>query len=341
MQENRAVIRLDAVRANAQFFSARAHGAKLCAVVKADAYGHGAPAVAAALSGIADMFAVALVEEGAQLRHAGIAEDILVLCPPLCEADVLRGARHRLILTVADAADYSLIVRTCVRYGVCVACHVKVNTGMNRFGFDEPEFAAFLAGRFSDNVRVEGIYSHFYRPESASAAERQFVLFRHFCMLAQGAFGRLVCHIAATGGSLASEAYCLDMVRIGLGLYGYLPDGFSLPENPLRPALSVWSTVACAREYRGGGAGYGSYVPQSRSLSVLRAGYADGFFRVRGRGNNLCMDACVDESPREKYGEVCILSDADEYARRHGTISYEVLVNAGRRAVREYVNGDG
>ena len=154
MQENRAVIRLGSIRANAQYFLSRAQGAKLCAVVKADAYGHGAVAVAQALSGVADMFAVALVEEGAQLRHAGVREDILVLCPPLGEDDVVRGARHRLIFTVSDAEDYRLLGRVCEQYGICVSCHIKVNTGMNRFGFDADAFDKFLAGRLSGRVRA-------------------------------------------------------------------------------------------------------------------------------------------------------------------------------------------
>lgn len=340
MQENRAVIRLDRIRANAQYFLSRAHGAKLCAVVKADAYGHGAPAVAQALAGVADMFAVALVEEGAQLRHAGVAGDILVLCPPLGEEDVVRGARHGLTLTVSDAADYALIDGVCKRHGLCASCHIKVNTGMNRFGFDGDAFHRFLAGNLSDRVHIAGIYSHFYRPEDPETARRQFSLFSDFCGAAERAFGPLVRHIAATGGTLASAEYCLDMVRIGIGLYGYLPEGFSLPAGTVRPALSVWSTVACVREYRAGGAGYGGYRPNGRDLCVIRAGYADGFFRTQAEGNSLCMDARVAEMRRGKYDEVCIFSDADGYARRYGTISYEALVNVGRRAVKEYVNGE-
>ena len=340
MQENRAVIRLDRIRANAQYFLSRAHGAKLCAVVKADAYGHGAPAVAQALAGTAGSFAVALVEEGAQLRHAGIAEDILVLCPPLSEEDVVRGARHRLIFTVADASDYALLARTCERYGLCVSCHIKVNTGMNRFGFDGDGFSRFLAGALSGCVRVEGIYSHFYRPENAEVTGQQFELFQTYCAAAERAFGSLVRHIAATGGALASPEYCLDMVRIGIGLYDCVPAGFSLPAGEIRPALSGFSTVACAREYCGGGAGYGGYRPKGKDLCVVRAGYADGFFRGQAEGNSLCMDARVAEAKYRKYDEICIFSDADAYARRHGTISYEALVNVGRRAVKEYVNGE-
>lgn len=341
MQENRAVVHLDRIRKNASFFQSRACGAKLCAVVKADAYGHGAPAVAQALSGIADRFAVALAEEGAQLRHAGVAEEVLVLCPPLCGADVLRAARHGLTLTVSDAADYSLVASACEKYGVCVSCHIKANTGMNRFGFDLPDFEELLAGRLSSRVRVTGIYSHFYRPEDPATADMQFALFERFCARARAAFGEIVRHIAATGGVLASEKYCLDMVRVGIGLYGYLPDGFSLPEGSIAPAMRVYATVAGGRKYAFGGAGYGDYVPRQERLSVVRAGYADGFFRGAAgeRGNALCMDAAVEEVPRRKYDEVCVLSDAEEYARLHGTISYEVLVNAGRRAVKEYTNG--
>ena len=339
MQQNRAVVRLGRIRANAEFFRERAKGAKLCAVVKADAYGHGAPAVAQALSGIADQFAVALVEEGAQLRHAGVAEDILVLCPPLSEEDVVRGARHRLTFTVSDAQDYLLLSRACEKYGLSVSCHLKLNTGMNRFGFDREGFFAFLGGKLSDRIAVTGIYSHFYRPEDAETTRKQYLLFSELCAYARRAFGPLTRHIAATGGTLASSEYCMDMVRVGIGLYGYLPDGFTLPEGCISPALSVWSTVVCSRKYRGGGAGYGGYVPKGEDLSVIRTGYADGFFRARQEGNSLCMDAFIEERKLEKYGDVCVLRNADEYAREHGTISYEVLVRAGQRAVKEYVDG--
>lgn len=75
-------------------------------------------------------------------------------------------------------------------------------------------------------------------------------------------------------------------------------------------------------------------------MCVVRAGYADGFFRGQAEGNSLCMDARVAEAKYRKYDEICIFSDADAYARRHGTISYEALVNVGRRAVKEYVNGE-
>ena len=132
---------------------------------------------------------------------------------------------------------------------------------------------------------------------------------------------------------LAAEEYCLDLVRPGIGLYGYAPQGFA--RGGLRPAMRVYAQVAANRIYRGGGMGYRSLRPRGDALAVVRCGYADGFFR-RGR---LCMDAAVEESPRKKYERVCVLSDADECARACGTISYEVLVRAAARAERVYVNG--
>ena len=338
MQRNRAVVRLKNIVENAERFARLAGGAKLCAVVKADAYGHGAAAVCGALSGIADCWAVALVGEGAQLRLSGVREGILVLVPPLCEEEVLRGAHYGLTFTVGDARDYALLARTCEKYNLIARCHIKANTGMNRFGFDLPAFRAFLSRRMSGRVFVEGIYSHFYRPEHAPTAARQFALFGEFCGAGERAFGKLTRHIAATGGALASPAYALDMVRIGIGLYGYLPAGFS-GALPLCPALSVYSTVAAERDWEQGGAGYGDFSPGEGRLAVLRAGYADGFFRRGGIGNvnALCMDAHLSRTGVRKYGEVCIFSDADAYAAANGTISYEALVNVCGRAVKEYV----
>lgn len=335
MQQTRAVVRTDALRANAEFFRA-ASGVKLCAVVKADGYGHGAAAVARALCGTADCFAVALVEEGARLRHAGVAGDILVLCPPLCEGEVLRAAYHGLVLTVSDGQDAALIARACARYGLRVRCHVKLNTGMNRFGLDGRALARFLASPPVAGLCVEGVYSHFYRPEDAAVREGQFARFLRMADAVEGRFGKLCRHIAATGGALCGRRYAQDMVRVGLGLYGYAPEGFCA--LALRPALRVYASVAAARAYRYGGAGYGGYLPQGGPLSVVRAGYADGFFRTGQGRNALCMDAFVAERPLQKYEDVCLFSDADAYARAHGTVSYEVLVRACSRAVKEYAD---
>ena len=339
MQPCRAVIRLDAIRGNAALLRAKAAGAKLCAVVKADAYGHGGAMVCQALAGVADCFAVALVEEGVRLRLAGVSADILVLVPPLSEEEAMRGICCGLIFSVGDAADAALLSRAAQKLGQTARCHLKVNTGMNRFGFDLSDFSAFCRSAKPKRLRIEGIYSHFYKPHGAAETQAQFRKFQVFCHLAESEFGALTKHIAATGGILASCEYALDMVRPGIGLYGYLPEGFR-GALPLKKAMRVYANAVCCRRYAGGGAGYGAYAGgRGDWLSAVRCGYADGFFRSGGEGvvNSLCMDACLYAEKLEKYGEVCVLSDADEYAGKHGTISYEVLAGAGRRAVRIYV----
>ena len=333
MQPCRAVIRLDAIRGNAALLRAKAAGAKLCAVVKADAYGHGGAMVCQALAGVADCFAVTLVEEGVRLRLAGISADILVLVPPLSIEEAVRAALYGLIVSVGDGQDIALVSRALAGRGLTVRVHLQVNTGMNRFGFEEAPFAALCGEGLPPCMRAEGIYSHFYAPHDAAVTREQFSRFCAFRARAEQAFGRLTAHIAATGGVLAAEGYCLDLVRPGIGLYGYAPQGFA--RGGLRPAMRVYAQVAANRIYRGGGMGYRSLRPRGDALAVVRCGYADGFFR-RGR---LCMDAAVEESPRKKYERVCVLSDADECARACGTISYEVLVRAAARAERVYVNG--
>ena len=333
MQPCRAVIRLDAIRGNAALLRAKAAGAKLCAVVKADAYGHGGAMVCQALTGVADCFAVALVEEGVRLRLAGISADILVLVPPLSIEEAVRAALYGLTVSVGDGQDIALVSRALAGRGLTVRVHLQVNTGMNRFGFEEAPFAALCGEGLPPCMRAEGVYSHFYAPHDAAVTREQFFRFCAFRARAEQAFGRLTAHIAATGGVLAAEGYCLYLVRPGIGLYGYAPQGFA--RGGLRPAMRVYAQVAANRIYHGGGMGYRMRRPRGDALAVVRCGYADGFFR-RCR---LCMDAAVEESPRKKYERVCVLSDADECARACGTISYEVLVRAAARAERVYVNG--
>ena len=147
MQPCRAVIRLDAIRGNAALLRARAAGAKLCAVVKADAYGHGGAMVCQALMGVADCFAVALVEEGVRLRLAGVSADILVLVPPLSEEEAVRAALYGLTVSVGDGQDIALVSRALAGRGLSVRVHLQVNTGMNRFGFEEAPFAALCGER--------------------------------------------------------------------------------------------------------------------------------------------------------------------------------------------------
>ena len=189
MQPCRAVIRLDAIRGNAALLRAKAAGAKLCAVVKADAYGHGGAMVCQALTGVADCFAVALVEEGVRLRLAGVSADILVLVPPLSEEEAVRAALYGLTVSVGDGQDIALVSRALAGRGLTVRVHLQVNTGMNRFGFEEAPFAALCGEGLPPCMRAEGIYSHFYAPHDAAVTREQFSRFCAFRARAEQAYG--------------------------------------------------------------------------------------------------------------------------------------------------------
>ena len=212
---------------------------------------------------------------------------------------------------------------------------------MNRLGYEYWQFLnSCLLVKKQTNISVEGVYSHFYLPESRSETRAQYELFLRFCSVAEGVFGKLTKHIAASGGVFADAAYHMDMVRCGIALYGYLPRGIRSDKRFL-PALCVYTHAAAGRKYEFGGIAYGRANGRSGDLTTLRIGYGDGFFRAGGIGNinNLCMDACVVSGAHAKGEPVLVFADADEYARRHNTISYEALCSVTKRAEFVYVRG--
>lgn len=307
----------------------------LIAVVKDDGYGHGAVEVARTLSGIAEGFAVGTVYEGAELRIAGVTEEILVLTPPLNAEEVVLGCGHGLTLTVASLASLNLILHS--RGNFEARAHLAVNTGMNRFGL-RPELVrhACRVAR-AGGVELTGVFSHYYEPQNAAALEKQRTLFREAAERVRQYFPDAVRHIAATGGVLAGGEL-FDAVRVGIALYGYLPDGFG-EALALKPAMRLYATVAQSGTFLGGGAGYGSATKQYKKLHTLRLGYGDGLFRTGGLGiGKLCMDACVREGRADFGKKKCVITDAAEYGRRNGTNAYEALVQMGKRAVRVYAD---
>ncbi len=349
MQKVIAKINLQAIKDNARAFK-ELTGKRLCAVVKANAYGHGDAETVNALSKIADSFAVAIVEEGLKIRQAACGKEILVLTPPSDETEVLALLENSFSATVGDLYTARLVARIAKYRKKEIKVHLKINTGMNRYGMDLltlGKACKFLLD--AKNVQVVGAYSHLFGVDESSAAEQRakFVRAQRIC---ERYFSNLCYHLSATFGALLGEDYGFDMVRVGLGLYGYLPTGLAKREKTLakglklKKAMKVYAKTIAIRRYAGGGIGYGverdQDVPRSTQLSVLRYGYADGFLRKPKNGTPgaeknaapLCMDACIrfERKGRGKY--VCVLSDAEKTAAETGTIAYEVLCAATKRA---------
>lgn len=320
MQSPVAVVSLSAIVRNARLLKRRA-GAALIAVVKNDGYGHGAAAVAHALSGEAAMFAVATVDEGAALRCAGILSDILVLTPPSCMEEGLRAEAYGLILAAGSMRSLAFC-----RGRV----HLAVNTGMNRYGFAPQETGRACAEARSRGLRVEGVFSHYYAAADACARGAQNAVFEGCAARVRQHFPRAVRHIAATGGIAAGGAL-YDAVRPGLGLYGYGAEG-------VLPAMKVYAEVLHGTERVGGGAGYARAPRGAARLYTLGVGYGDGFFRGEGLCGTgpLCMNACVRQGDAAVGERVCVLENAAAYAEKCGTTAYEALVGIGKGMRKVY-----
>ena len=352
MQKVLAKIHLGNIKRNAERFRL-ATGTGLCAVVKANAYGHGAEEVTNALSGVASSFAVSILDEGLQIRTAACGKEILVLTPPITAQDVLCGGWNGFSLTVADLITAKLIDEVACSRRIFVNVHVKVNTGMNRYGMGLSELGK-ACKRLQTNpyVKVVGVYSHLYGSLRATA-EKQRAEFEKAVAVCKRYFPSVKAHLSATYGALLGKEFAFDGVRIGLGLYGYLPNGLTeqgIALPLLERGMTVYATAATSRKYRDGGAGYGENPFAGRTspqtLTVCRYGYADGFLRQRKNGvlggetqvNNLCMDACVRAGRIPRGKRFPILTDAAAVAKVTGTIPYEVLCAATRRAEMIYDN---
>jgi alanine racemase len=374
-----AEIDLSAVAHNAGVLAALATPAKLCAVVKAHGYGHGAPAVAkAALAGGAASLAVALVDEGVELRQHQVAGPILLLSE--CGADAVEATVEAdLTPTLYSHEAVAQFSRAAQAVGRPLAVHVKVDTGMHRVGAAPTEVPALVKSIDDDPLlHLEGLWTHFPVADGERDEDRTFTLgqLEEFERLrtelrSLGLIPDMV-HAANTAGAIAFPASRYDMVRCGIGLYGYLPGpavtaAFTAAgAAPLRPAMSLKAQVVSVRTLDAGTRpSYGRLRPlPSRSLvATVPIGYADGVPRqllsggyevlIGGRRRPLAgmvtMDQivvdCGDDASVRPGDEVVLLGrqgteeiTAEDWAGMLGTITYEVLCGVGARMPRRFVH---
>jgi alanine racemase len=290
-----ADIDLDAVRHNAGVLANLAGSAALCAVVKADGYGHGdVPVARAALEGGATWLAVALVEEGVTLREAGIEAPILLLSEPPVEG-MGEAVARRLIPTVYTADGLDSLSRAVRRAGLPpVAVHLKVDTGMHRVGADPDQVPALAAVAAADpHLALGALWTHLAVADGDSAIDRAFTVHQlaRFDEVVAGlvAAGHRppMTHVANSAGTIAVPASRHDLVRCGLALYGIAPTpalASNLGSNgaALEPVLSLRSRVTYVRDLASGERpSYGRRrpLPADSTVATVPIGYADGVSR--------------------------------------------------------------
>jgi len=354
-------IDLDALAKNVGALKGQANGAAVLAVVKANGYGHGAVAVArAALAAGADRLGVICVDEGEQLRRAGISAPILVMGHvPLGEAE--RLVELGLTPTITSREMALALADIARERGVRVAVHLKVDTGLNRYGLSPSEaidFARWL--RDLAGIEVEGLFTHF---ASADEADKSYTVAQHKLFLSvAGEVGWIpIRHLANTATLLDLPDMSLEMVRPGLGIYGCYPSNEVKRSLPLRPVLSLKSRIVrLAPLAVGDCVSYGRTWRASRPsvVGLVMCGFADGLPRslsnrgsvlVRGRRapivGRVCMDMCIvdvtDIAEAAVDDEVVIIGrqgeehiPVEEVAELAGTSNYEILCGISARVPR-------
>ena len=335
---NSAVINLSVIKRNAENVKAvLGDKSKLCAVVKADAYGHGAEKVASALYKTADCFAVALPEEGVSLRLSGIDKEILVLTP-LLTGDEKLCVEYGLTASAASDSDVRRLEKECAAQGKSVTFHIAYNTGMNRYGADGVKEVCRIADEAArcKYATLTGLYSHYAAPENDLSFYTATEKFVNAAKIVKNYDINATCHISASGGFLRGA--CFDMVRIGLLLYGYKP--FNGGTVNVEPAMRVYAPRVLSRTLKAGSTAlYGETRAQrTESLSFVRYGYADGLPRktVKGQFGNRCMDVtALTENKEARF--VNVIENVEKLASEYGTVTYELLCGAARRAEKIYV----
>jgi alanine racemase len=365
-----AVIDLDAVADNLRSLrSLLPRSVAVCAIVKADAYGHGAVPVSRELeAGGVEAFGVATVEEGLELRRAGVGRPILVLGIGL--SGIEAAQEHGLSPVIYSAAAAERISEAARRMGKPLSVHLKIDTGMGRLGVLGDEWEAVLKD-LQENpwIQVKGLATHFSSAESDPAFSRtQLDRFRKAVDQAEGLCKDRLrqVHIANSAGLLNHPESVFTMVRPGLLLYGAYPEPGLRKKIRVRPAMTFKTRVLSVKSLPAGSpVSYGGTFRTERAsrIATLPVGYADGYRRdlsnrgwvlLRGRKapvvGTVTMDLTmidVTDIPEASEGDEVILFGpaegaclpVEELAERIGTISYELLCAVGRRVPRIYTRG--
>lgn len=364
-----AEIDLDAIYHNVEAAKALTKpGTRLMAVIKADGYGHGAVPLAEVLDPLADAYGVAIVEEGIELRQAGVTKPILILgytpeslYEPMLEYDMTA--------TVYTREMASSLSETALHMGKRAKVHIKLDTGMSRIGFlpDQNSLHEIQQIAAMPGIEIDGCFTHFARMDERdkSRAEEQFRRYMDFtAQIEEAGIPLPVKHVSNSAGIIEMPEVNLDMVRDGICIYGLYPsEEVSKNRLPLIPAMQWKARVSHVKTLPAGvEIGYGgTYTTQRETrVATIPLGYADGYPRsLSNRGSVLihgqraailgrvCMDQFmvdVTEIPDVRMGSLVTLFGRDgdavlpveEVADLSGSFHYEFVCDVGKRVPRIY-----
>jgi alanine racemase len=342
---------------------------KILIAVKANAYGHGAIAVSKMAERIGvDWLGVATVPEGIQLREANIQLPILKFSPVFPE-EMEVAIKNRLTLTVCDRKNIEMLEKICKKLDTIVDVHLKVDTGMGRIGvsIEEAEDLAFFIEGECPNLNLDGIYTHLPVSDDGDPiyTQEQILRFKEIVEKVNKRIGRKInlAHSSNSGAVLGHSAAWMDLVRPGIMIYGFYP-GEDTPQSiPLKPGLSFITRISFLKRVPAGTSiGYGRtwICPEDTWIATIPVGYADGFNRlfsnkgrvlIKGKSFPIVGRVCMDQSMVNlgpdtdiQVGDDVVLIGksgqeeitVDEWAKKLGTISYEVTCQINSRVERVF-----
>lgn len=363
-------INLGALKKNLEKIRFIAKGAKIIAIVKANAYGLGAVPISKVLEASSvDAFGVACASEGLQLRNAGIKKPILIL-GGIYRGEVKDSLANGLTPVVGGFDQLKQLVPELKKLGTSASVHIKVDTGMGRLGFQINELNKLFdeLQKSPGYIEVSGLMSHLAcadQPENPYT-EHQTKRFREvISMFEKVGYKKIVKHMANSAGVMFWQQTIFDAVRPGIFLYGARPDPYIKTGPKPTPVARFYTKIALVKTVPEGTAvSYGStFVTKRRTrLGVCPVGYADGYLRglsnraevlVNGKRTHVIGNVCMDmtmidltDIPAAKVGDEVILCgkqgdeeiSVEKLANWLGTIPYEILCHIGARVPRIYVD---
>ncbi len=368
----KAEINLDAIHENVVNAKALTKpGTKLMAIIKADAYGHGAVMVAHTLEDVADAYGVAILEEGIELRQSGINKPILILgytpaplYPAMIKYDIATAVfEYDMAERMSEAAE---------KIGKKAKVHIKLDTGMSRIGFKQDDESLEVIKKIAKlpGIEIEGCFTHFATMDEKDKTKsmKQFERYMDFVKRIEDAGITIpVKHVSNSAGIIEKQEVNLDMVRDGICVYGMYPsDEVDKTKLKLTPAMEIKSYVSFVKTLEAGvEIGYGGTYTTTKETTVatIPVGYADGYSRalsnrgrvlIKGKSfpiiGRVCMDQFmvdISELPEIRQGDEVTLvgRDGDEYisieevADMSYSFNYEFVCDIGKRIPRVYYKG--